>query len=251
MASLYGAHIRRFGFGPGSTLYASTKFRRGVIQIAIPGLPHPLFLRGGTSDRRALNEIFVHGWYDHPYPGNPRFIVDAGANIGLASVRFAELYPEATIVSIEPDEQNYALTVRNVSGYARIDAVRAAIWPRSARLAIENPHDQPWAFRVREARDGERSFAAISLQEIMARHQANLIDILKLDVEGAERELLSDGSCDEWLGRTNVMFIELHDRIVPGCAAALERAVQRHSFVRQPVGQNLLLVREPQLSDNG
>ncbi|MGH8177576.1 MAG: FkbM family methyltransferase [Steroidobacter sp.] len=250
MGSHYPAYVRRFGLGTGSSLYARTKFKRGPLEITVPGVRHPLHLRAGTSDRNALNEIFVKGWYDHPYPGTPRFIIDAGANVGFASVRFAHMYPEATIVAIEPDAENFALTRRNVAAYRQIDPLRAGVWPRSARLTIENPQDKPWAFRVREARDGEPAFAAISLQDVMARHAVQTIDILKIDVEGAERELLADEHCDEWLARTNMIFIELHDRFLPGCTDALEGALQRHSFVRQSVGQNLLLIRQPLLKAN-
>src|SRR5690606_14526417 len=73
IASIYGAYVNRFGFTAGTSLYLGAKWRRGLMTVDLPGAP-PLVLRGGTSDRDAFNEIFVRRWYDHPYPGTPRFI---------------------------------------------------------------------------------------------------------------------------------------------------------------------------------
>ncbi len=249
MFGTYGGYVRRFGLATGSSLYWGPKLLRGMLRMEVPDLTHPVTLRGGTSDRSAFNEIFVRQAYDRPYPGEPRFIVDAGANIGLASVRFAQLYPDAHIVAVEPDGANFALTEQNIAPYPGASAVQAGVWPRTVRLTIENPDAKSWSFRVREAQPGESSFPAVSLADLMRQAGASRIDILKLDVEGAERELFADPQRDEWLARTNMLFVELHDRHRPGCTAAMESAIAPHAFRREVIGHNLLLVREKLLED--
>jgi FkbM family methyltransferase len=244
-SSNFPAYVRQFGLRAGAALYWRTKLRRGARRIAVPGMAHPVLMRTGTSDRSAFNEVIVKRWYDHPYPGgSPRFIVDAGANVGYASVRFAELYPKADIVAIEPDRENFEILQQNIAPYPRVRGLQCGLWPRSARLVIENPEAKSWAFRVREARDGESGFAAVGLTELLAKHLSRAIDLLKLDIEGAELEIFSDERCHAWLERTNMMFIELHDRIKPGCTAAMENAIARHGFERRPLGSNVILTRK-------
>lgn len=244
-SSNFPAYLARFGLFSGSMLYLRTKPKRGMRAIAVPGMAHPICMRTGTSDRSAFNEVIIKGWYDFPFPaGQPRLIIDAGANVGYASVRFAELYPQADIIAIEPDAENFALIERNIAPYPRVRAMRCGLWPRTAKLVIENPEAKSWAFRVREARPDEAGFPAIGLNDLLEQHPSRSIDLLKLDIEGAERELFEDESCHHWLARTKMIFIELHDRIKPGCTEAMEKAIAPHGFERRSLGSNLILIRQ-------
>jgi FkbM family methyltransferase len=247
-SSNFPAYVHRFGAFAGSRLYLRTKLRSGPRRIAVPGMAHPVLMRTGTSDRSAFNEVIVKRWYDHPYPGQPRFIIDAGANVGYASVRFAELYPQAEIVAIEPDGENFEILQHNVAPYPKVRGLRCGLWPRTAALVIENPEAKSWAFRVREARPGESGFPAVGIGEILAQSGAATLDILKLDIEGAELELFRDEGCHAWLARTNMIFVELHDRIKPGCTDAMEAAIARHGFDRRALGSNLILTRKKLLA---
>jgi FkbM family methyltransferase len=247
-SSNFPAYLQRFGFPGGLALYLRTKIRRAERRIAVPGMAHPLYMRTGTSDRSAFNEVIVKRWYDHPFPGTPRFIIDAGANVGYASVRFAELYPHADIVAIEPDRENFEILQQNIAPYPHVRGLRCGLWPRTANLVIDNPEAKSWAFRVREARDGEAGFPAVGIGEILRESGASTLDILKLDIEGAELELFSDERCHAWLERTNMIFVELHDRIKAGCTDAMEKAVARHGFQRQALGSNLILIRKTLLA---
>jgi hypothetical protein len=57
---------------------------------------------------------------------------------------------------------------------------------------------------------------------------ADRIDILKLDIEGAELEIFS-GPC-EWLSKVAILLIELHDRVAPGCSLTFYSALARYDF---------------------
>jgi len=58
----------------------------------------------------------------------PDVIVDAGANIGLASICFANKYANATIIAVEPEQSNFELLEENVAPYPNIVPVQAALW---------------------------------------------------------------------------------------------------------------------------
>jgi hypothetical protein len=65
------------------------------------------------------------------------------------------------------------------------------------------------------------------------------IDILKLDIEGAEKELFRAGF-ESWLPNTRLLIVELHDRMVPGCSKALFEAVSKYDFDCETRWENLI-----------
>ena len=85
--------LRRFGLA-GLPMYAALRSRREV-QIRVPGLRAPVRLRAGTSDRSIFITTFLDEENRVEHPGTPRFIVDAGANVGLTALWFARRWPDA------------------------------------------------------------------------------------------------------------------------------------------------------------
>ena len=74
----------------------------------------------------------------------------------------------------------------------------------------------------------------------LRQSSADKIDLLKLDIEGAELELFSCGS-DVWLGHVRLLVLELHDRFRPGCAQALYTAANGRPFTQEIRGETLFI----------
>lgn len=237
------AYMRNFGVTRGARTLAKVLTSKGpLIQVPIPESETPITLRANTSDIPTFEQVFVWDDYDLPLKIKPSFIIDGGANIGCASVYFANRYPEARIVAVEPESSNVTVLRQNIMPYPNISVIQAGIWHKQATLEIENPEDEKWLFRVREAGGGGNSFKAITINDILGQSAAKTIDILKLDIEGAEKELFS---CDyDWLKNVNVLIIELHDRYKPGCSEAFYAAVSKYNFSSFQKGENIILVRE-------
>src|SRR3989344_5879030 len=87
--------------------------RPGEMQVRIKKITHPLILRPGTSDVPLLYHIFVEGEYNIQPKTEPSFIIDAGANVGFTAVYFANRFPKARIIAIEPEESSFNLLKRN------------------------------------------------------------------------------------------------------------------------------------------
>lgn len=98
-----------------------------------------------------------------------------------------------------------------------------------------------YAYRVEEARaaNGAQKVPTITMEEILRRADNNFIDLLKIDIEGAERQVFSGGA--EWLQRVGLIIIELHDRFKPGCAKAFYDAIAHFDFVQSQKGENLFV----------
>ena len=116
-------------------------------KVWMPGYRHPVFLRAQTTDVLVFTQIFVKEELGFEIPNLPSSIVDAGANIGLASLFFAHSFPHAKIIALEVEESNFELLRMNTKQYPNITCLRKALWSSPKRLRIVNPKDEPWAFR--------------------------------------------------------------------------------------------------------
>jgi len=153
---------------------------------------------------------------------DPRVIVDGGAHIGMASIRFACHYPKATIFAVEPEPSNFTALVGNVAPYKNIIPVEAALWKEDCQVLLGPSDVHPkGAFQIQEC--GSTRVRAVTLPTLMREHAIRVIDLLKLDIEGAEKEVFE--SCD-WIDSVRNIAIELHDRVNPGCRAAVQTAAR-------------------------
>jgi hypothetical protein len=93
------------------------------VVVRPPEVKEPIYLRVPSSDLDTFEQVFRNGEYDFR-ASNPRFIIDAGANVGLASILFASRYPSARIIAIEPEQSNFDLLKENVAPYPSITPAR-------------------------------------------------------------------------------------------------------------------------------
>lgn len=89
----------------------------------------------------------------------------------------------------------------------------------------------------------EYDIKAITITEILRQFNYNQIDILKIDIEGAEKELFSENYKD-WLGKVDVLIIELHDRMKKGCSDSFYSAVKQYDFNKTEKGENIILTKK-------
>lgn len=241
-------------FGWPKAVQVALRDRRGAsgeIVLTWPGFAAPFVLRAGGSDVLTFHQVIADNGYAMPFDldAEPTVIVDAGANIGLSSVWYAQRFPRARILAIEPEPDNFAQLLRNVATYPNITPVRAALWPTSGEVRLSDPRTGSFGFRVEgpaavEAAvvDGEGLVPAVSVPQLIAEHGLSTIDILKIDIEGAERPLFEGDT--SWLESVEVIAIELHDRFEPGCRPAFDAAT-RDFVVREVRGDETFVRRAP------
>jgi FkbM family methyltransferase len=139
-------------------------------------------------------------------------IIDCGANIGLSAAYFAEVFPGAKLVAIEPEEGNFRLARRNCVA-ANIDFVHAAIASEDTAGILIDPGLGGWGYRVAEQKAGD--LRMMSINGILADpiYSASEPFIVKIDIEGFEAELFSKNT--EWVDQFPLLIIELHDWMLP------------------------------------
>jgi FkbM family methyltransferase len=213
------------------------------VRIEVPGWKHPITLRARTSDVMVAIQLLLMDELAVPDVGEARLIVDAGANIGLSALTFAHKWPGATIVCLEVDDANLDLLRRNTAGFPGIRVVAAGLWRRSAALRIRNPDAPSWMFMVEEAEDGP--IAGTGVAELLDAAGAARLDLLKVDIEGAETEVFGADAA-AWLARVDHVMVELHEVFRPGSSAAIRDTLEQSGFRLSRAGEYLVGTRTGQ-----
>ena len=132
---------------------------------------------------------------------------------------------------------------KNTSGYPNITPLRAGVWNKRVYVRVKDSDtDMASLSRVEEVTDGEKgAFETVVIGDILAGSKYKKIDILKIDVEGAEKEIFSK-NYESWLGKVNVIMIELHDHIRGGCAKTFYSATDKFNFKKVLQKGNLVIV---------
>jgi FkbM family methyltransferase len=203
--------------------------------IAMRVRGHSIDVRPATPDLRvAIKSLGTE--FQPLFSAVPRltynFIVDAGGYIGTAAIALAAQYPGATIVSLEPFDENFALLKRNTSRYPNIVPLQMALADKDGTVVLKDRGTGPWGLTIvdmpsdnpNSRRRGE--VPSTTPAQLMVMFGANGIDILKLDIEGAEHSLFTSEAIG-WIDQTTAIFVELHDRISPGCSSAFHDATRR------------------------
>ncbi len=235
--------IRIYGFKNGlSTFFGFLFQKKKLFIIRNKKLGNPFFLRNNVSDKAIFKQIFLEEQYKliNSLVNDPKYIIDAGGNIGLAARYFNKVYPEATVISIEPDEINADYLKRNVSEIENIKYLQVALWHRQCNLKIINPKDSPSSFMVNENKD-LGNIEAVTINDIMLQFNLPYIDILKIDIEGAEKELFENNP-QSWLPKVKCLIIELHDNYKKGAAKAFVKAIQPYEFEMYTSFENVFVV---------
>lgn len=241
----YAAHAATFGAARGASVLLATRIRRKLagrrasggrrVAVKLPGTDIPLTLRLHSSDVNVFYEIFGNREYGWAFNAAPKVIVDVGAYTGLSAAYFANRFPEATIVAIEPDTENFDLLKLNTLRFPNVYPVHAAVWSESGMVSLNDPGHGSWGLQVTGQAERTRAvitdcttscrelIRAVTIDEIIKEFNLEGIDLLKVDVEGSEKEIFA--TADSWLSLVDTICIELHDRFKSGCSRSFFNAI--------------------------
>jgi FkbM family methyltransferase len=172
--------------------------------------PTTLTLRPFAGDLFVLYEVLAFNAYHIAssllLPDDVRIVVDCGANIGITSLFLAARYPRAKILSVEPHPENFALLKANVAAVPRIVPIRACVTGTSQSTVRFTTSKAAWGNSISTDSRGVL-VPAITIAEVCEQNGIDKIDLLKLDIEGAEAQVLENGA---FLARTEHIIVELH-----------------------------------------
>jgi FkbM family methyltransferase len=166
-------------------------------------------------------------------------ILDAGANVGAASLWFKAQFPEAWIVAVEPDPGNADVLRCNLNGRDRAVVLEAAIGATPGYVSLV-PAVMSWAVRTERASMG---CPVVTVDRAVGTVPCGELFIAKIDIEGFEHDLFSENL--EWLDRAAVVIIEPHDWLLPGALTSrtFQAAFGSRCFEIFQLAENLVYVR--------
>jgi FkbM family methyltransferase len=181
-----------------------------------------------------FDEVFVESCYAfEPTSDAPR-IIDAGANIGVASLWFARAFPSARITAIEPDPATFATLEANMvdNGIDRVEPIAAALAGHTGTIDLMIDPLRPGFLMQsvdRDRLDGVPvTVPALRLSEVID----GPVDLLKLDVEGAEHDVITELATTGALSEVKALSMEYHHHIDPTVDRFGEMLaiLERHGF---------------------
>lgn len=168
-------------------------------------------LRSHTTDISVLSELVVSDTYRpllDVVDGPIESIVDLGANTGLAARWFANQFPGARLVCVEPEPGNAATLRANLQPLVGAIAIEACVGGHRRRVALDTSGGE-FAVTMKDTDDQESKLTdVITMHDVLEQSGLETIDLLKCDIEGAEQELFAD--CRSWIGRVGTIVIECH-----------------------------------------
>ena len=212
----------------------------------IANMKVPLAFRPNTSDKWLLNKIFGEQEYNFKVNNfDPRLILDCGANVGYSTAYFANKYPQAKIIAVEPEPLNFKMLTYNTHFFDNVTCINSAIWYNEGYIKLlPDMPGNTLAFMTEDTTaDDPEALKTTTIAKLLNDSGFDEVDLLKIDIEGAEREVFGDtGNPDEWLSKVKIMVIELHDRMKVGCSNSFFKAVSRHNYYMDIIGENLLFI---------
>ncbi len=173
--------------------------------ISLKNLAHPILLRPGTGDARTVIDNVIREEYGRfASIEAPKWMIDAGAYIGDTAAYFLSKYPGLKVIALEPNHESHEMARRNLEPYGE----RAILLKKGL---YSNDEIQRFG--------GEETGASIatsgveiectSISSLFDRFSISHLDILKMDIEGAEEAVFSSKP-EVWLGRIGLLMIEIH-----------------------------------------
>ena len=190
---------------------------------SLPGSDYEVWIRPYTSDGKTFEQIFIRNEYEcvveiyrQFFPDPAETIIDCGANIGLASIWFFLRYPGTSFTVVEPFRESADLAEMNFNqcGLNKYTMLHGGVWNRDTTLMLNRVFrdGKEWSISLEESKGENRNINGYSLSKIVANIQGN-IDILKIDIEGAEKVIFEDETATDFLHKVKCIAIEIHDEL--------------------------------------
>lgn len=235
------ALLRRFGYerveglaellGMSATeVIGNLYLPRPATTVRLPAGPS-IALRPGTADPLTLLDTLGHGYHRSAWqlPLNA-LIVDLGCNIGLTMLDYGLTFPSATVVGFEMDPANAELARQNTTSLgARGFVHTAALTTHSGPVRYRGDETANFAYAIDHV--GPLAADGITMGEIIRTLNYRRIDLLKVDIEGHERDILTSDSAQSWAEYVDRITIEVH---APWNASECMLALERLGFEPSP-----------------
>jgi FkbM family methyltransferase len=162
--------------------------------------------------------------------------LDCGANIGRITSYLS--ITGATIYAFEPDPVAFIILSARCTNKKNITCINKGVWDKNASIKLYRHHEMKYneasfttgssivADKKNVNTDSSYKIEVIDLVNFI-RQLNKKVDLVKIDVEGAETEILKKIIAEETYSLFNTMYVETHETKIPGQAEELNAIKQR------------------------
>ena len=158
----------------------------------------------------------------------------------MASVVFGFLYPEATIITLEPERENCLLAKFNTDTFPSVHVQCEGLWNSETSVTLRHGVDaQSWAWEVVETpADTPGASRTATIQKLLEQYRLTGFDYVKLDIEGAEYAVLGKDADTSWISNTSLLSIEIHGDHTP-----IDAVMERYGMLASPCAEYVFYAR--------
>lgn len=205
-----------------------------------------------------FRDIFARHEYYFQTSNSKPLIIDCGANIGLATIYFKWLYPNSEIHAFEPDAETFNMLKRNVenNNYNDVYLYNAAVSDFNGTLDFYIDKSRPGSLVMSTIYDrlpkDKIEVESISLSDFIEKKLQNRqVDLLKMDIEGAEHQVLNKIIEEGQLNLFDELILEYHHNIGNDDSklGKLLNEFEKSGFKYQIEAENMNLYQKNQFQD--
>jgi len=150
-----------------------------------------------------IKEIFIDNIYKLPLRNDSTLILDCGSNIGMSIIYLKKMLPNAKVIGFEPDKTNFNLLEKNIINFNldNVILINKAVWTKQGRIGFDNSGSM-------SSKIDENNSSNFIETERLKDYLNNEVYFLKIDIEGAEYQVLKD--IEGNLGNVENLFVEYH-----------------------------------------
>ncbi|MBL7952456.1 MAG: FkbM family methyltransferase [Flavobacteriales bacterium] len=165
--------------------------------------------------RIAVTDMLSVAWQIKEFFGDERMkftsaarrplVIDCGANVGVSLLYYHAIMPHAHVICFEPDAKVFACLEQNMraNGVTGVECRKEVVWVHADGVSFGSEGaDGGSVLRTKNS----SLLPSVRLRDVLMEHES--IDLLKVDIEGAETEVLLD--CGSALGRVRNLYVEYH-----------------------------------------
>ncbi len=208
--------LRREGWEVMKQLQKTKEANQAQMTLSLRSLLWPIAIRPGTDDvPSVVNNVIREEYGQFSNNFKPKVIVDAGAYIGDTAAYFLTRFPKSHVIALEPNEDSFPLAQRNLMPYGeRVTLLKTALW-----FELTTVHFGGIQTGAAIGTSGAE-VPTSTITQLMTQFNLDFIDLLKLDIEGAEAQVVPSGVGD-WLDKVGTILLETHGSEVEKSLIAL------------------------------
>jgi FkbM family methyltransferase len=196
---LSNKHYRTYQY-----LIARYGSKKRYTETSVSFAEHAFVVPDVASFINQYREIFFESVYAFPSTRQDPFIIDCGANIGLSCLYFRKTFPSARIIAFEADPTVFSFLKRNMeNNFVQVELHNKAVWVNDRGVSFTQEGADGGS--VVNGGPSSLTIPSIRLKDILAGNQ---VDLLKVDIEGAEADVLLD--CEDALRNVSTLCFEYH-----------------------------------------